>query len=90
MRVFLVVSFTVASLISAHAQEKTRKPETSCSYALSSGETYEVRAGEALCWRVPPPSYKLYTLLHCDAPFFNELVRVKRGDSRCNKYEERQ
>ncbi|MBR0712661.1 hypothetical protein [Bradyrhizobium liaoningense] len=90
MRVFSVAFFALALLAQAHAQEKTKNPEVSCSYTISSGETYAVPAGEALCWRVPAPSYKLYTLLQRDAPFFRELVRVKRGDPRCNKYEDRQ
>jgi hypothetical protein len=90
MRVLSVAFFALASLAQAHAQEKVKQPETSCSYTLSSGDTYAVPGGDSLCWRVPAPSYKLYTLLHCNAPSFQELVRVKRGDSRCNKYEERQ
>ena len=90
MRVFSVAFFALASMVQAHAQDKTTKPELSCNYTISSGDTYAVPAGDALCWRVPAPSYKVYTLLRCDAPFFRELVRVKRGDPRCNRYEDRQ
>jgi hypothetical protein len=91
MRALLAVIFALASLAQAHAQEKIKKPpEESCSYMISVGDTYTVRAGETLCWRVPPPSYKVYTLLHCDAPSFQELRRVKRGDPRCSKYQDRQ
>ena len=90
MRAFLVTFLAFASLAQAHAQERIKKTESACTYEISSGDTYTVSGGDALCWRVPPPSYKEYTLLHCDAPLFQELVRVKRGDSRCNKYEERQ
>jgi hypothetical protein len=90
MRMLSVAFCVLASLVQADAQEKVTKPESSCNYILSSGDSYGVPGGEALCWRVPAPSYKLYTLLHCDAPFFRELARVKRGDPRCNKYEERQ
>src|SRR5262249_3191140 len=90
MRVLSVVFFALASLAQAHAQEKIKTPESACSYTISSGDTYTVPGGEALCWRVPAPSYKEYTLLRCDAPSFQELVRVKRPDPRCNKYEERQ
>jgi hypothetical protein len=90
MRVLLVAFFALASLAQAHAQEKVKKSDSACSYMTSNGDTYTIPSGEALCWRVPEPSYKVYTLLHCDAPSFEELVRVKRGDPRCNKYEERQ
>jgi hypothetical protein len=51
---------------------------------------HTVPDGEALCWRVPPPSYKEYTLLNCAAPALRQFGRVKPGDPRCNKYEERQ
>jgi hypothetical protein len=52
-----VAFFTLASLAQAHAQEKIKKPpESACSYMISVGDTYTVPAGEALCWRVPPPS----------------------------------
>ncbi|WP_164935012.1 hypothetical protein [Bradyrhizobium zhanjiangense] len=90
MRVLSVAFFALASLAQAHAQEKIKTPESACSYTTSRGDTYTVPGGKALCWRVPAPSYKEYTLLHCDGPMFRELVRVKRSDPRCDKYEERQ
>jgi hypothetical protein len=91
MRVLSVAFFALASLARANAQEKIKKPdEVSCSYTLRSGDTYSVPGGETLCWRVPAPSYKVYTLLECVPPSFQELYRVKRRDPRCNIYEERQ
>jgi hypothetical protein len=92
MRVLLVAFFALStSLTQAHAQEKIKKPESSCSYGLRSGDSYVVPAGESLCWRVPAPSYKEYTLLNCDSPpSLQEIARVKPGDPRCKKYEERQ
>jgi hypothetical protein len=90
MRAFSVALFALASLAQAHAQEKSPKPESSCRYTISNGDAYTVAGGDTLCWRVPPPSYPEYTLLRCDAPSLQEIARVKRGDPRCNKYEERQ
>src|SRR5262245_41546907 len=90
MRVLSVAFFALASLAQGYAQEKSKTPELACSYTISTGDTYTVPGGEALCWRVPAPSYKEYTLLQCAAPAFQELARVKRGDPRCNKYEDRQ
>ncbi|QAU46980.1 hypothetical protein [Bradyrhizobium guangzhouense] len=92
MRVLSVAFFAVVSLASVHAQdqEKAKKPVSDCNYVIGMGDTHTVPAGEALCWRVPPPSYKEYTLLQCDGPSFQELRRVKRGDPRCNMFEERQ
>ncbi|WP_156944254.1 hypothetical protein [Bradyrhizobium sp. Ec3.3] len=92
MRLFLVAFFALSTgLTHAHAEEKTKQPVSSCSYTLRSGDSYVVPAGEALCWRVPAPSYKEYTLLNCESPpALQEIVRVKLGDPRCKKYEERQ
>lgn len=91
MRILSVALITLAALAPAHAQEKIKKPpESACSYIIGVGDTYTVPPGEALCWRVPPPSYKEYTLLQCDGPSFQELRRVKRGDPRCSRFEERQ
>lgn len=89
MRRLLVMFLALASLTQAHAEGKVNGPDASCSYTLANGDTYQIPAGQNLCWRVPPPSYKVYTLLRCDPPF-QELSRVQPGDSRCNKYEERQ
>jgi hypothetical protein len=89
MRLLSVAFFALALLAQAHAQDRIKKA-TSCSYELSRGATYSVPDGQALCWRVPAPSYRVYTLLQCVAPTFQELYRVKRGDPLCNKYEERQ
>lgn len=89
MRTLLVAFFVLTSLAHAHAQEKINKTD-SCSYDIRSGYSYSVPAGETLCWRVPPPFSKdEYTLLRCQPPF-QEIVRVRRGDPRCNRYEERQ
>lgn len=90
MRALLMALVGFSLLAQAHAEEKVKQPASSCSYQTRSGDTYTVPAGEALCWRVPAPSYKEYTLLHCEPPSFHEMTRVKRGDPRCNKYEELQ
>ncbi len=91
MRVFFVTFFALASLAQVHAQDRIKKPDSGkCSYMLKNGATYEVASDETLCWRVPEPSYKEYTLLRCDPPALQEIVRVKPGDPRCKKYEERQ
>lgn len=86
MRAFSVAVLVLASLAQAHAQEKIKKLE-SCRYELRDGHSYEVPAGETICWRVPAPQ-RGYTLLRCDPPLM-EVVRVERGDHRCGRYEER-
>ncbi|MET4220811.1 hypothetical protein ACVWWG_006295 [Bradyrhizobium sp. LB7.2] len=89
MRVLLATLLAVASFDQARAEAKTNSPDAACRYTLASGETYQIPAGQTLCWRVPPPSYRSYTLLRCDPPF-QEFNRVRLGDGRCNRYEERQ
>ena len=89
MRILSVALIAVASLTQANAETEMKSPKASCSYTLTSGQTREIPAGQTLCWRVPPPSNQVYTLLRCDPPF-QELNRVKLGDGRCNKYEEQQ
>lgn len=91
MRVFFVTFFAVASLAQVSAQDRIKKPDSGgCSYTLKNGDTYEVASDETLCWRVPEPAYREYTLLRCTPPSLQEIVRVKPGDPRCNKYEERE
>ena len=90
MRALSAAFFALASLAQAHAQDRIKSPESSCSYMIKSGESYAVPSDENLCWRVPAPSSREYTLLHCDPPALQEITRVKRGDPRCKKYEERQ
>jgi hypothetical protein len=89
MRVPLVMFLAVTSVTQAQAEATIKSTDTACRYTLTSGETYQIPAGQTLCWRVPPPSYKSYTLLRCDPPF-QEFNRVQLGDGRCNRYEERQ
>ncbi|SDJ64026.1 hypothetical protein SAMN05216338_105761 [Bradyrhizobium sp. Rc2d] len=89
MRVLLAMFLAVISLTQAYAEAKMNSTNAACSYTLANGETYKIPAGQNLCWRVPPPSSKVYTLLRCDPPF-QEINRVQQGDGRCNRYEERQ
>ncbi len=89
MRVLSVALLAAASFTQANAEAQMKDPSPSCSYTIANGQTYQVPAGQTLCWRVPPPSNRTYTLLRCDPPF-QELNRVQLGDGRCNRYEERQ
>jgi hypothetical protein len=92
MRVFSIALIALASLAQAQAEEPTesKKPVgIICGYSIK-GYYYEVKPGESLCWRSPPPYGAEYALLHCDPPL-QERTLVKRGDPRCGgRYEERQ
>ena len=94
MRVFSIALIALASLTQAQAQAQeptdSKKPAgIICGYSIR-GNYYEVRAGESLCSRSPPPYGAEYALLHCYPPLL-EGTLVKRGDPRCGgRYEERQ
>jgi hypothetical protein len=51
MRAFSVAFLALASLAQAHAQDKIKKPDSAsaCTYEISSGDTYTVSGGDALC-----------------------------------------
>lgn len=101
MRSLSVVFFALASLVQAQAQEAPRSPaerskgseprlQDVCAYTIR-GYPQEVPAGVNLCWRVAYPFSSDYGLLHCDPKNnFQELATVKRGDRRCDRYEDRQ
>jgi hypothetical protein len=104
MRVISVSFFALASLVQAHAQgtaqgqgttgtgQNGSEPSVStvCHYTID-GYSHEVPAGVNLCWRVAYPYRSEYGLLHCDPKNnFQEIVLVKRGDPRCDRYEIRQ
>jgi len=92
MRIVSVSFFAFASLAQAHAQG-TAPPAASrdvCNYTIH-GHSHDISAGVNLCWRVPYPYLSEYGLLHCDPKNkFQEIAVVRRGDPRCERYENRQ
>jgi hypothetical protein len=96
MRVFSIVSIVIFSLGQAVAQDLPKDDDadkappakaTACYYSIA-GRFYEVPVGVKLCWRSPPPYQELYSLQECGPPL-NELTQVRRGDPRCDRYEDR-
>ncbi|ULK95924.1 hypothetical protein [Bradyrhizobium sp. I71] len=94
MRLCLSVSIAIFSIVEAAAQDKlpqdrTRPPEGGqCSYTVA-GKQYEVAVGSKICFRSPPPYGDQYSLQQCFPPL-DEIALVKRGDPRCDRYEDRQ
>ena len=93
MRMFSIGLVAMLSLSQARAedqqtQEKEQKNKPSnCSYTIA-GQVIEVPVGARLCWRSPAP-YSDYALLQCGPPL-NEITEgLKRGDPRCDRYEDR-
>ena len=80
-------------MVGASAQDKpkVKPPQTEnspCNYTIA-GKQYEVPAGTKICFRSPPPYGDQYSLQQCFPPL-EEIAQVKRGDPRCEKYEDRQ
>ncbi len=94
MRMILAVVMTVLLLGGARAQDKAQgnapppKPADPCTYTIE-GKLYEVPVGVKICFRSPPPYGDQYSLQQCKPPL-EEFDHVKRGDPRCERYEDRQ
>ena len=95
MRMFSIglVAILALSQVRAEDQQQARDKEqlnkpSNCTYTIA-GQVNEVPVGTRLCWRSPAP-YSDYALLQCGPPL-NEITEgLKRGDPRCDRYEDRQ
>jgi hypothetical protein len=90
---FSIGLMAMLALSQARAQDQPRAADkqqdkpTGCSYTIA-GKVVEVPVGTRLCWLSPPP-YSDYGLLQCGPPL-NEIAEgLKRGDPRCDRYEDR-
>lgn len=89
MRAFAIALSVLLLPVAAFAQEKAPQPKTDpCIYTIG-GRVYEVPIGVKICFRSPPPYGDQYSLQQCFPPL-NEFALVKRGDPRCERYEDRQ
>ncbi|MGY8667454.1 hypothetical protein Q3C01_34580 [Bradyrhizobium sp. UFLA05-109] len=90
MRVFVIASSVLLFPVAARAQEKVQQPKNSdpCIYTIA-GRQYEVPIGMKICFRSPPPYGDQYSLQQCFPPL-SEFALVRRGDPRCERYEDRQ
>ena len=90
MRTILITAIAMSLPNSVLAQDAVQKPPepAPCAYSLATGQYVEVPIGSSVCRRVPPPYQDLYGLLRCNPPL-NEIDQVKRGDPRCEKYDDR-
>jgi hypothetical protein len=88
MRAISIAAVTIVLQVPALAQEKEKPGTPPCSYSLLTGQYVEVPIGSSVCRRAPPPYQDLYGLLRCNPPL-DEIDQVKRGDPRCEKYDDR-
>ncbi|MGY4615545.1 hypothetical protein ACVWZ4_000772 [Bradyrhizobium sp. USDA 4472] len=85
------ILITTLSVAAASAQDKPQPPRrenSRCNYTIA-GKQYELAADTRICFRSPPPYGDQYSLQQCFPPL-QEIAQVKRGDPRCEKYEDRQ
>jgi hypothetical protein len=91
LRMILIASIAILSLTQAHAQtpkEQPAKQSSPCFYTIA-GKDYYVPVGVKVCRRAPYPYGDQYSLEQCIPPL-TELDIVRRGDPRCDRYENRQ
>jgi hypothetical protein len=91
VRVFFTGLIAAVLLAPAQAQndkKATPKPDT-CFYTVEGQSgVINVPVGTTVCRRAPSPYQEEYGLLRCDPPL-DEIDLVKRGDPRCDRYEDR-
>lgn len=92
MRVLLMGLISVFLQTAVQAQDKPPaqdKQTDACFYTLASGEVINVAVGKNVCRRSPPPYESEYSLLKCGPPLDEVVASLHRGDSRCDRYEDR-
>ena len=93
MRRFAIVAavLVVPALAAAQNEEEKKvdqKPDN-CFYTVGN-QTIQVPLGASVCRRQPAPYDNKYSLLRCTPPLDEIDSDIKRGDARCDRYEERQ
>lgn len=92
MRKLAIVALAVLSPGLAIAQEPAKKADQksdNCFYSVGT-QAIQVPIGGRICRRQPAPYNDKYSLLRCNPPLDEIASDVKRGDARCDRYEERE
>jgi hypothetical protein len=92
MRKLAIIALAVLSSGLAIAQEAAKKADQkldNCFYTVGT-LAIQVPIGGRICRRQPPPYNDKYSLLRCNPPLDELDSDVKRGDARCDRYEERE
>lgn len=87
----VVVAVVTLASAPALAQDAPKKPDPkadNCFYTVGT-QSIQVPIGGSVCRRQPAPYNDKYSLLRCTPPLDEIDTDVKRGDSRCDKYDER-
>jgi hypothetical protein len=93
MRTFAIVAavLVVPALAAAQTQgeKKVNQKPDNCFYTVGN-QAIQVPLGASVCRRQPVPYDNKYSLLRCTPPLDEIDSDIKRGDARCDRYEERQ
>jgi len=94
VRGIVTIATAVVALMStvALAQDQPKKPDEkpdSCFYTVGN-QSIRLSVGATVCRRQPTPYNDKYSLLRCNPPLDEIDSDVKRGDARCERYEERE
>jgi hypothetical protein len=86
--VIAVVTLASAPALAQDAAKKADPKSDNCFYTVGT-QAIQVPIGASVCRRQPAPYNDKYSLLRCTPPLDEIDTDVKRGDSRCDKYDER-
>ena len=93
MRRFSIVAavLVVPALAAAQneGEKKVDQKPDNCFYTVGN-QAIQVPFGASVCRRQPAPYDDKYSLLRCTPPLDEIDSDIKRGDARCDRYEERQ
>jgi hypothetical protein len=70
-------------------EKKVDQKSDNCFYTVGN-QAIQVPLGASVCRRQPAPYDDKYSLLRCTPPLDEIDSDIKRGDARCDRYEERQ
>lgn len=88
--VLVASSILVSALV--HAQDQEKKPDQkpdNCFYNLAA-QVIQIPIGGSICRRQPAPYNDKFSLLRCNPPLDEIDSDIKRGDSRCDRYDDRE
>ena len=86
--VLVATAFFVPAL--ALAQDKGQKPDpkpNNCAYTLAA-QVIQIPIGGSICRRQPAPYNDRFSLLRCNPPLDEIDSDIKRGDARCDRYDD--
>lgn len=88
----VVIAFVMSGSAPALAQDAAKKADgraDNCAYTLGA-QAIQIPIGGTVCRRQPAPYNDKYSLLKCNPPLDEIDSDIRRGDTRCDRYDERE